>query len=185
MRETWVPSLGQEDPLEKEKATHSGTLAWKIPWTEKPGRLQSIGSQRVKHDFTFTFYLLILISSGYPWISFSFLLTCCLRALEIHLLLWISNKDMLLSCTSVQFSSVAQSCLTLCDPMNCSTPGIPVRHQLPEFTQTHIHPVGDAIQPSHLLPSPSPPAHNPSQHQSLFQWVNSSHEVAKVLEFQL
>ena len=84
----------------------------------------------------------------------------------------------------LQFSSVAQSCLTLCDPMNHSTPGLPVHHQLPEFTQTHVHRVHDAIQPSHPLSSPSP-APNPSQHQSLFQWVNSSHEVAKVLEFQL
>ena len=87
--------------------------------------------------------------------------------------------------SSVQFSSVAQSCLTLCNPMNCSTPGLPVHHQLLEFTQTHVHRVGDAIQPSHPLSSPSSPAPNPSQHQSLFQWVNSSHEVAKVLEFQL
>ena len=86
--------------------------------------------------------------------------------------------------TSIQFSSVAQSCPTLCNPMNHSTPGLPVHHRLPEFTQTHVHPVGDAIQPSHPLSSPSP-APNPSQHQSLFQRVNSSHEVAKVLEFQL
>ena len=76
-----------------------------------------------------------------------------------------------------QFSSVAQSCPTLCDPMNRSTPGLPVHHQLPEFTQTHIHRVSDAIQPSHPLLTPFPPAPNPSQHQSLFQWVNSSHEV--------
>ena len=82
-------------------------------------------------------------------------------------------------------SSVAQSCSTLCDPMNCSTPGLPVHHQLPEFTQTHFHRVGDAIQPSHPLSSSSPPVPNPSQHHSLFQRVNSSHEVAKVLEFQL
>ena len=74
---------------------------------------------------------------------------------------------------SVQFSSVAQSCLILCDPMNCSTPGLPVHHQLPEFTQTHVHRVSDAIQPSHPLSSSSSPALNPSQHQSLFQWVNS------------
>ena len=86
---------------------------------------------------------------------------------------------------SVQFSSVAQLCPTLCDPMNRSTPGLPVHHQLPEFTQTHVHWVSDAIQLSHPLSSPSPPAPNSSQHQSLFQWVNSSHEVAKVLEFQL
>ena len=69
----------------------------------------------------------------------------------------------------VQFSSVAQLCPTLCDPMNRSTPGLPVHHQLPEFTQTHVHGVGDAIQPSHPLTSPSPPAPNPSQPQSLFQ----------------
>ena len=69
--------------------------------------------------------------------------------------------------------------------MNRSTPGLPVHHQLPEFTQIHVHRVSDAIQPSHPLSSPSPPAPNLSQHQSLFQWVNSSHEVAKVLEFQL
>ena len=86
---------------------------------------------------------------------------------------------------TIQFSSVAQWCPTLCDPMNRSTPGLPVYHQLPEFTQTHVHQVGDAIQPSHPLSSPPPPSTNPSQHQSLFQWVNSSHEVAKVLEFQL
>ena len=85
----------------------------------------------------------------------------------------------------VQFSSVAQSCPTLCNPMNRSTPGLPVHHQLLKFTQTHVHRVADAIQPSHPLSSPSPPAPNPSQHQGLFQWVNSSHEVAKVLEFQL
>ena len=84
---------------------------------------------------------------------------------------------------SVQFTSVTQSWLTLCGPMNLSTPGLPVHHQLPESTQTHAHRVGDAIQPSHPLSSPSPSAPNPSQHQGLFQWVNSSHEVAKVLEF--
>ena len=86
---------------------------------------------------------------------------------------------------SVQFNSVAQSCPTLWDPMNRITPGLPVHHQLPEFAQTHVHLVSDAIQPSHPLSSPSPPAPSPSQHQSLFQWVNSSQEVTKVLEFQL
>ena len=86
---------------------------------------------------------------------------------------------------SDQIRSVAQSCPTLCNPMNPSTPSLPVHYQLPEFTQTHVHQVSDAIQPSHPLSSPSPPAPNPSQQQSLFQWVNSSHEVAKVLEFQL
>ena len=86
---------------------------------------------------------------------------------------------------TVQFSSVAQSCLTLCNPMDCSTPGLPIYCQLPEFTQTHVRWVGDAIQPSHPLSSPSPPAFNLSQHQGLFKWVSSSHQVVKVLEFQL
>ena len=84
-----------------------------------------------------------------------------------------------------QFSSVAQSCPTLRDPMNHSTPGLPVYHQLPEFIQTHVHWVGGAIQPPHPLSSPSPPALNLSQHQGLFKWVSSLHQVAKVLEFQL
>ena len=84
-----------------------------------------------------------------------------------------------------QFSSVAQSCLTLCDPMDWSTPGFPVHHQLPKFAQTHVHWVGDAIQPSHPLLSPSPLTFNHSQNQGLFQWVSSLHQVAKVLEFQL
>ena len=86
--------------------------------------------------------------------------------------------------SSVEFSSVAQLCPTLCDPMNCSTPGLHVHHQLLEFTQTHVHWVSDAIQTSYPLLSPSP-ALNLSQHQGLFQWVSFSHQVAKVLEFQL
>ena len=81
------------------------------------------------------------------------------------------------------FSSV-QSCLTLCDPMDCRMPSFPVQPQLPELAQTHVHQVGDAIQPSHPLSSPSP-AFNLSQHQDLFQRVSSSHQVAKALEFQL
>ena len=84
-----------------------------------------------------------------------------------------------------QFSSVAQSCPTLGDPMNHSMPGLSVHHHLREITQTRVHQVSDAIQPSHPRSSPSPPAPNPSQHQSLFQWVSSSHQVAKVLAFQL
>ena len=93
-------------------------------------------------------------------------------------MLWLSWARV----CSVQFSSTV--CPILCDPMNRSTPDLPVHHQLPEFTQTQVHRVSDAIQPSHPPPSPSPLSPNPSQHQSLFQWVNSSHEVAKVLEFQ-
>ena len=90
----------------------------------------------------------------------------------------------LLQCMKVKSESeVAQSCLTLCGPMDCSTPGLPVHHQLPEFTQSHSHWVGDAIQPSHPLSSCSSPALNLSQHQGLFQWASSSHQVAKVWNF--
>ena len=101
--------------------------------------------------------------------------------------LWSSpqTKWSIIKFPSVQFNSVTQSCPTLFDPMNHSTPGLPVHHRLPKFTQTHVHHVGDAIQPSHPLSFPSPSAPNPSQHQGLFQWVNPLHEVAKVLDFQL
>ena len=98
---------------------------------------------------------------------------------------WTLGLFFLFLVKGIQFSSVAQSCLTLCDPMNCSTPGFPVHHQLLEFTQTQVHWVGDAIQPSHPLLSPSPPAFNLSQHQGLFKWVGSLYQVAKVLELQL
>ena len=103
----------------------------------------------------------------------------------IHLFLFFDTSIMhCISTLLYQFSSVTQLCLTLCHPMNRSTPGLPVHHQLPEFTQTHVHWVSDAIQPSYPLSSPSPPDPNPSQHQGLFQCVNSLHQVAKVLEFQ-
>ena len=88
----------------------------------------------------------------------------CLRP-NLFLILFLTNN---ISSVSVQFSSVTQSCPTLCNPMNCSTPGLPVHHQLLEFTLTHVHRVSDAIQPSHPLSSPSPPAPNPFQHQNLF-----------------
>ena len=127
LQEIWVRSLSREDLLEKEMATYSSSLAWKTPWMVEPGRLQSMGKHRVRHD----------------------------RATKHS--------------TYIQFSSVAQSCLTLCDRMNCSTPGLPVHHQLLEFTQTHVHRVRDAIQLSHSLSSPSPPALNLSQNQGLFK----------------
>ena len=91
----------------------------------------------------------------------------------------------MLKVNSVQFRSVAQSCLTLCDPMDWSRPGLPVHHWLTEFTQTHVHWVSNAVQPSYPLSSAAPPAFNLSQHQGLFKWVSSSHQVSKVLEFQL
>ena len=87
--------------------------------------------------------------------------------------------------TIVQFSSASQSCPTLCDPLDCSTPGLPVHQKLPKFTQTHVHGIGDAIQLSHSLSLSSPPTLNLSQQQDLFQWVSSLNQVAKVLEFQL
>ena len=154
MRETWVQSLGREDPLEKEMATHSSILAWRIPWTEEPGRLQSKGSQRVGHN----------------WV------TSLSRSLSIksELTEWIYKYRCQFSCSVMSDS----------DPIECSTPGLPVHHQLPESTQTHVHWVSDDIQPSHPLSPPSPPTFNLSQHQGL-QWVSSSHQVAKVLEFQL
>ena len=109
----------------------------------------------------------------------SFLMCFCPHE-NLHVLL--KKRDLiLLSFISISsVSSVAQSSLTLWDPMNHSMPGLPVHHQLLEFTQIHVHRVGDAIQPSHPLSSPSPPAPSPSQHKGLFQWVNSSREVAKV-----
>ena len=107
----------------------------------------------------------------------------CLKKQRLSVLCWTICCPICIS--SVWFTSVTQFCPTLCDPMNCSTPGPHVHHQLPEFPQTHVHRVSDAIQPFHPLSSPSPPAPNLSQHQGLFQWLNFSHEVPKVLEFQL
>ena len=122
----------------------------------------------------------------------------CLLDLLFHLFIylpvtlldifWRKLKDFCQAFCYIQFSSVQFSHSVVSDswdPMDCSTPGLPVHHQLPEFTQTHVHWVSDAIQPSHPLSSPSPPAFNLSQHQGLFQWVSSSHQMAKVLEFQL
>ena len=119
--------------------------------------------------------------SGFYWVRWNLLefVFCFFFLIEVTLVYHI-----ICFMHSVQFSSVVQSCPTLCDPMNHSMPGLPVHHQLLEFTQIHVHWVSDAFQPSHPLSFPSPPAPNPSQDQSLFQWVNSSHEVAKVLEFQ-
>ena len=120
----------------------SSILAWKIPWTKKPGGLQSMGLQRVEHNWATKHACLLVFYES------------------------VRIKIFNLMFSSVQYSSVAQSCPTLCNPMNRSTPGLPVHHQLPEFTQTHVHGVSDAIQPSHLLSSPSPPA--PSVSNALY-----------------
>ena len=143
-------------------ATHSSILAWTTPWTEKPERLQSMESQKSQVCLSNWAHTLIVKAS--LW------------------LLLIPNNWVVMYIHSI--ISVAQSCLTLCDPMDCSMPGFPVHHRLLELTQTHIHWFGDAIQPSYPLTSPSS-AFNLSQHQSLCQWVSSSHQVAKILEFQL
>ena len=196
MRETRVRSLDRDDPLEKEMVTHSSILAWRIPWTEEPGGLQSAGSQRVGHNWATSLSLsltreldicpafliqvtwlvgLWLVASttvSSSWSHFSSLL--------YKLLNW-SSQDLLPSApqalkgksstwkmmSTYQFSSVSQFCPTLCNPMDCSTPGFPVHHQLLELAQTHVHRVSDAIQPSHPLSSPSPPAFDLSQHQGL------------------
>ena len=111
------------------------------------------------------------------------LLIFCIQWDIVFNLFWFLKKRFSLV-RSVQFSSFTQLCPTLWDPINRITPGFPVHHQLPEFTQTHVHWVGDSIQPSHPLSSPSP-TFNLSQHQGLFKWVSSLHQVAKLLEFQL
>ena len=116
--------------------------------------------------------------------SFEFWLGCNLYTDKRQCLLSITFYTLLSPCLHIQISSVAQLCLALCDPMDCRMPGFPVHHQLPELVQTHVHRVNNAIQPSHPLSSPSHPACNLSQHQGLFQWVSSSHQVAKVLELQ-
>ena len=99
--------------------------------------------------------------------------------------MWFLHLEVTQACQGCCCCSVAQLCPTLCDPVDCSMSGFSVLHQLPELTQTHVHRVGDAIQPSCPLSSPSPPAPNPSQHQGLFKWVSSSHQVAKILDYQL
>ena len=165
-----------------------------VPFSSCPQSLPASGSFPMRQLFTwggqsigvsFSFSIIPsnehsgLISFSMDWLDLLAVQGTLRSFLQHH-----SSKASILQ-HSVQFSSVTQSCLTLCDPINCSTPVLPVHHQLLQFTKTHVHRIGDAIQPSHPLLSPFPPAPNPSQHQSLFQWVNSSHEVAKVLEFQL
>ena len=136
-------------------ATLSSVLAWRNPGMGEPGGLPSKGSHTVRHNWS--------------------------NLAATARFLYNSSRVMV----RIQFSSVAQLCPILCNPMDCSTGGFPVHHQLPEFTETHVHWVDDAIQISHPLLSPSPPAFNVSQHQGLFKWVSSSHQMAKVLEFQL
>ena len=198
MQETRFRSLSRKDPLEKEMATHSSVLAGRIPGTAEPGGLPSVRSHRVGHDWSdlaaaAAVYMLPCYSlHSYRYWHFLFRYSCPTGHISV-----LANKKWffkvwgffpplsVITPSSVQFSSVAQSCLNLCNPMDCGTPGFPVHHQLPELTQTHVHRVSDVFQPSHRLSSPSPPALNLSQHQGLFKWVSSLHQVAVVLEFQL
>ena len=149
MQDTCVWSLDWEDLLEKGMAMHYSILAWKIPWIEEPGRLQSMGSH---------------------YEPLSNIWQCFLKCLKIYMLFR---------------HLVTKLCSPLHDPMDCSTPGFPVLHYLPEFVLTHVQRVHDANQPSYPLLSPSPLALNLSQHQGPFQWIGSSHQVAKVLKLQL
>ena len=158
---------------------------------EEPGRLQSVGSLRVRNNWATSLSLFIFMHWRRKWQPTPVFLPGESQGREslVGCRLWDSvaqsrKRQKRLSSSSsssasVQFRSVAQSCPTLCDPMNCSMPGFPVHDHLPEFTQTHVHRVCDAIQPSHPRLSPSPPAPNPSQHQSstvsqLFTWDGQS-----------
>ena len=147
----------------------------------------------LKWNISYLLYALKRISKEFKQLKNNYIhrLNCCAQERThwtsyppgVHLLKFIVR--LYYDTWTVQCSSVAQLCLTLCDPMDCSAPGLPVHHQLLEFTQTHVHWVSDAIQPSHPLLSPYPPAFNLSQHQGVFRWVSSLHQAAKVLEFQL
>ena len=127
--------------------------------------LEEISS--LSHSIVFPYFFALIAEEGFL-ISPCYSLELCIQ-MGISYIFSFAFHFLPFQFSSVQFISVAQSCPTLCDPMNCSTPDLPVHHHLPEFTQTHIHRVRDAIQPSHPLSSPSPPAPNPSQHHSLFQ----------------
>ena len=180
-KESACQSLVPEDPLEEGMATNSSMLAWKSHEQRSLVRYSPWGP---KESDTIE----QLNSSSYPLI-FRYQETNTSDRTERPIFfeiteIWWTQPYSLFTATHL-FSSVAQSCPTLCNPMNLSTPGLPVHHQLPEFTWTHVHWVGDAIQLSHPLSSPSPPALNLCQHQGLFKWVGCSHQVAKVLEFQL
>ena len=169
--------------------------AW---WATVPGVTKS---QTWLSDWTeLNIYLPIIFSVCYYFFNFSFFIFWFLNFIWRFLICWwhyfgkimptelkfsgfIANG--IFSVSLHQFSSVAQSCPILCNLVDRSTSVLPVHHQLPEFTKNHVYWVGDTTQPSHPSSSPSPPAFNLSQHQGLFKWVSTSHQVAKVLEFQL
>ena len=167
-------------------ATHSSVLAWRIPGTGEPGGLPSTGSHRVGHDWSdlaaaavgVKWHLTVVCTHTFVYSAHS--LGLGTHSAERH----ENSKGFEEKSLEYCCCSVTQSCPTPCNPMDCSTSGFLILHCLPGFTQTHVHQVGDAIQPSHPLLSPSPPALNLFQHQGLFQWIGSSHQVTKVLELK-
>ena len=165
MQETWIPSLGQDNSLGKD-------------WQSPPVFLLGVFLSSYSNRWLWYSVNCLNCFSQRRFPNFN---SKCMFCFGFHCKTQNDNVKVIY----VQFISVSQSCPTLCHPMNRSTPGLPVLHQLTEPTEIHVHWVGDAIQPSHPLSSPPPSAPNPSQHQGLFQWVSLSHQVAKVLEFQL
>ena len=157
-----------------------------MPWasprvTLLPHVVSKVLAQETRHHPYFPYdYTKQQVESWVAWVPCFFFFSFTYFKL-IFIGIWLLYNDVLVS----QFSSVTQLCPALCHPIDCSKQGSLVHSQFPELAETHVHRVGDAIQPSHLLSSLSPPAFNLSQHQGLFQWVSSSHQVAKVLEFQL
>ena len=195
----WVWPLGQEDPLEEEMATHSSILAWRIPWTEEPGGLQSMGSQRLAQDLGTSAQKTPLMNSMKLLLVLSFFWQDFLRReLNVHRLATgkeeenfilvlkipsVKPSSALEIISSIQFSrSAVSDSLWPHEPQHARPPSPSPTTRAP---QTHVHWIRDAIQPSHPLSSPSPPDLNLSQHQGLFKWISSSHQVAKGLEFQL
>ena len=164
MQEVWVPSLDQEDPLEKGIATHFSIFAWEITWTQEPGVLQSVGSQKIwtwLRDQTTTYLL-------YPWEIPRKTVRISKRSEALNL---GECQGWWFSTSKCCCCSVTKSCPALCDPKKCSTPGLTVLQCILEFSQTQVHWVCDAIQPSHPLSPGSPTSLNLSQHESLFQWI--------------
>ena len=164
----WVAmpsSRGSSQPRDQTQVSHT-TARFFTVWATKEALISTMLLQIAKfHSF-------------YSWVIFHCVYIYECVCMSVSVCVYINVYLDL-------FSSVTQLCPTLCDPIDCSMPGFPVYHQLLELTQTHVHWVGGTIQSSHPLSSPSPPAFNLSQHQGLFQWVNSFHQVAKVLELQL
>ena len=153
--------------LQKEMAAHSNVLAWRIPRMGKPSGLPSRGhTESDTTEVTWQQRLSSHMRLDFRPLTTPYIATSASKSSPCPPILLLFDDP---TPFIYQFSSVAQSWPTLCNPMNHSSPGLPVHHQLPQFTQTHVHRVNDAIQSSHPLSSPSPPAPNPSQHQRLFQ----------------